>query len=138
MSRNIGASLPPVLRIYPEERRLARRHVLAAGERLFRCSLDGGRHLRFHGRQLLRCAAFLFQVFLVQPDRISFPQVRNSSAGRVSRASRSSWVAWPPMRNVSAKSIAGPCPARQRSAASRVAAHASSTLLPSNSALQIP
>src|SRR4029077_20084581 len=48
-----------------------------------------------------------------------FPQLLKSSSGSVSRASRSSWVACPPMRNVSATSSAGPSPRRQRSAASR-------------------
>src|SRR5882672_1128664 len=66
------------------------------------------------------------------------PQCSNSAAATVSRASRSSWVACPPIRNVSATSSAGPPPRRHRSAASCVAAYASSTLLPSNAAPGMP
>src|SRR5207237_9238338 len=63
-----------------------------------------------------------FRYSSYKPIGSRFPQLLKSSSGSVSRASRSSWVACPPMRKVSATSSAGPSPRRQRSAASRVAA----------------
>ena len=66
------------------------------------------------------------------------PHALKSLSGNVSRASRSSCVACPPIRNVSATSSAGPSPFRQRVAAIRVAAYASSTLLPSSFAPHAP
>src|SRR3989454_409093 len=76
-----------------------------------------------------------FRYSSYRPTGSRLPQAWNISAGSVSPASRSSCVACPPMRNVSATSMAGPRPSRQRAAPSPAAAEASSTLLPSDSAL---
>ena len=69
------------------------------------------------------------QVLLVEPDRVAAAPVPEelgregpAGLGLVARASRSSWVAWPPMRNVSMTRSDGPPPERARSAARRVAA----------------
>ena len=97
-----------------------------------------GDDLPLHRLEHAPCHAPPHQISLEEPDGIPASQKANSCGSNVSLASRSSCVAWPPIRKVCATIAAGPSPERHRSAAARVAAYTSRTLLPSQVQDSIP
>src|SRR3989454_239326 len=76
-----------------------------------------------------------FRYSSYRPTGSRLPQAWNISAGGGPRAPPPARGGVPPTRDVSAARLGGPPPTRQRAAPSPAAAEASSTLLPSDSAL---
>src|SRR6267378_7679757 len=78
--------LHAVLRVHALQCTLARRHPVAALQRLFRSALDLGRHFRFDLLEPPHGDSVRLQIFLVHPDRIAFAPVLEQGGGeRVAR-----------------------------------------------------